>query len=188
MTGSIIIIIAIAIVLFAVIFLYNGMIRGRNMANEAWSGVDVQLKRRHDLIPNLVSAVKQYARHERSLFEEIAETRARSMSVSGDVAAQSKAENALSGALRSLLAVAEAYPELKANENFLQLQDSLNKLEDEIQMARRFYNGAARDQNNRTMQFPGNIIASLFGFKTVEYFELDNQVERNVPNLDVLMG
>lgn len=167
---------------------YNGLVRGKNAVAEAWSGIDVQLKRRHDLIPNLLGVIKQYASHERSLFEEVAAARARSMHVINDMAALAKAENALSGTLRSLFAVAEAYPDLKANGNFLQLQHDLGALEDELQMARRYYNGTARDQNNRVSQFPGNLVASRLGFGTVAYFELDTLAEKTVPDMGSLRG
>ena len=132
MSTGILIAIGGAVVVFAVIVaLYNALVRGKNMVDEAWSSIDVQLKRRHDLVPNLVSAVRQYASHEKGLFEEVSAARARSLSAQGDVAAQAKAENLLSGALGKLFAIAEAYPELKASENYRQLQQSLATLEDE---------------------------------------------------------
>ena len=182
-TGILIGIGAIVIVLAAIAALYNALVRGKNMVEEAWSSIDVQLKRRHDLVPNLVSAVRQYASHEKNLFDEISTARARSLSVQGDVAAQAKAEGLLSGALSRLFAVAEAYPELKASENYRQLQLSLATLEDEIQMARRYYNGAAREQNDRVRQFPGNIVAGFFHFAPATYFELDSPAERAVPDV-----
>ena len=182
-TGILIGIGAIVIVLAAIAALYNALVRGKNMVEEAWSSIDVQLKRRHDLVPNLVSAVRQYASHEKNLFDEISTARARSLSVQGDVAAQAKAEGMLSGALSRLFAVAEAYPELKASENYRQLQLSLASLEDEIQMARRYYNGAAREQNDRVRQFPGNIVAGFFHFAPATYFELDSPAERAVPDI-----
>ena len=182
-TGILIGIGAIVIVLAAIAALYNALVRGKNMVEEAWSSIDVQLKRRHDLVPNLVSAVRQYASHEKNLFDEISTARARSLSVQGDVAAQAKAEGMLSGALSRLFAVAEAYPELKASENYRQLQLSLATLEDEIQMARRYYNGAAREQNDRVRQFPGNIVAGFFHFAPATYFELDSPAERAVPDV-----
>ena len=182
-TGILIGIGAIVIVLAAIAALYNALVRGKNMVEEAWSSIDVQLKRRHDLVPNLVSAVRQYASHEKNLFDEISTARARSLSVQGDVAAQAKAEGLLSGALSRLFAVAEAYPELKASENYRQLQLSLATLEDEIQMARRYYNGAAREQNDRVRQFPGNIVAGFFHFAPATYFELDSPAERAVPDI-----
>ncbi|MBP3731611.1 MAG: LemA family protein, partial [Mailhella sp.] len=165
--------------------MYNGMVRGRNLAEEAWSGISVQLKRRHDLIPNLVNVVKGYAEHEKQVLEAVTMARAASMNLakSTDVRAVGEAERGLSAALGRLFAVAENYPELKANENFLQLQHSLSDLENEIQMARRYYNGASRDQNNRIQQFPANLFAGGFGFKKFDYFELDNESERAVPNV-----
>ena len=184
MSTGILIAIGGAVVVFAVIVaLYNALVRGKNMVDEAWSSIDVQLKRRHDLVPNLVSAVRQYASHEKGLFAEVTEARARSLSVQGNVAAQAQAESMLSGALSRLFAVAEAYPELKASDNFRQLQDSLATLEDEIQMARRYYNGAAREQNDRVRQFPGNIVAGFFHFAPATYFELDSPAERAVPDV-----
>lgn len=177
------IIAAVVLVLaFVLIGMYNGMVRGRNMAEEAWSGIDVQLKRRHDLIPNLVNTVQGYASHEREALQAVTEARTASQKASG-VQAVAQAESLLGSALGRLFAVAEAYPELKADGNFRQLQDTLAKLEDEIQMARRYYNGTARDQNNRTMQFPGNIVAGMFGFQKLDYFELDDASERNVPEV-----
>ena len=175
-------------VILAVVLLYNGLVRGRNMVNEAWSSIDVQLKRRHDLVPNVVSTVKQYASHERSVFMEVTEARARSMGVVDDVAAQAKAENILTSALGRLFAVAEAYPELKASDIFRQLQENLRELEEAIQMARRYYNGTAREQNNRVLQFPGNIVARLFHFSKTVYFELDSPEEKSVPNIGSLFG
>ena len=172
---------ALAVAAF-LIGMYNGMVRGRNMAEEAWSGIDVQLKRRHDLIPNLVSTVQGYAAHEQDVLKAVAEARAASMKA-GTVQAVGQAESMLGSALGRLFAVAEAYPELKADGNFRQLQDTLTGLESEIQMARRYYNGTARAQNDRTMQFPGNIVAGMFGFKKLEYFELDDVSERAVPEV-----
>ena len=182
-TGILIGIGAIVIVFAVIVGLYNALVRGKNMVEEAWSSIDVQLKRLHDLVPNLVSAVRQYASHEKALFEEVSAARARSLSVQGDVAAQAKAESMLSGALSKLFAIAEAYPALRASENYQQLQQSLATLEDEIQMARRYYNGAAREQNDRVRQFPGNIVAGFFHFTPVTYFELDSPAERAVPDV-----
>ena len=179
--------VVIAVLMIVVVVLYNGLVRGKNAADDAWSGVNVQLKRRHDLLPNLVAIVRQYAAHERSLFDEVSEARSRSLAA-GSVSDQAKAENALSGSLRSLLAISEAYPELKANTNFLKLQEELATLEDEMQMARRYYNGTAREQNDRVRQFPGNLLASTFGFGAIAYFELDSPDERNVPSVANLMN
>lgn len=177
----------IAALMVIAVLLYNGLVRGRNAADDAWSGVNVQLKRRHDLVPNLVVIVRQYAAHERSLFDEVSEARSRSLAATS-VSDQAKAENALSGTLRNLLAVSEAYPELKANTNFLKLQEELAALEDELQMARRYYNGTAREQNNRVRQFPGNLLAAAFGFGAIAYFELDSPDERAVPSVVALMN
>ena len=177
-------IIAAVIVLAAVfvISLYNGMVKGRNLVEESWSGVSIQIKRRHDLVPNLVSTVQGYAAHERSVYEAVTQARAASLGASG-VQGVAEAEKGLSAALGRLFAVAEAYPELKADANFRNLQDNLANLEDELQMARRYYNGTARDQNNRVQQFPGNIFASAFGFRKVEYFELDSEAEKAAPTV-----
>ena len=145
----------------------------------------MQLKRRHDLVPVLVNTVKGYATHEKELFRQVTEARAQAVHVtSGNVDAVMKAENGLSQALRSLFAVAENYPQLNASKNFLQLQEQLATLEDEIQMARRYYNGTARDQNDRVLQFPGNLIAGSLGFNRITFFELDNESERAVPQVN----
>ena len=163
---------------------YNGMVRGKNMVEEAWSGISVQLKRRHDLIPALVNTVKGYATHENEVLRQITEARAQAISASsGSVEGVMQAEQGLMRAMRSLFAVSENYPELKANENFLQLQEQLAGLEDEIQMSRRYYNGTAREQNNRVLQFPGNLIANAFGFSKSAYFELDDESERQAPEV-----
>ncbi|MCF4151334.1 LemA family protein [Dethiosulfovibrio sp. F2B] len=159
---------------------YNGLVKKRTMVEEAWSGISVQLKRRHDLIPNLMNTVKGYASHEKEVFEKVSEARSASMSA-GSVGDSAKAESILTGALRSLFAVAEAYPDLKANENFVQLQGQLSSLEDEIQMARRYYNGSARNLNIAVQTFPTNLIASTFGFKKAEFFELEDRSEGEVP-------
>lgn len=183
-TGSIITAIVVLLVISLILF-YNGMVRGRNMVEEAWSGISVQLKRRHDLVPVLVNSVKGYMTHEQETLTRIAELRASAVSASssGSVQAIAHAENQLMGALRSLFAVSENYPDLRANENFMQLQEQLALLEDEIQLSRRYYNGTARDQNNRVLQFPGNLVARSFGFARVEYFELADPAEAAVPEV-----
>ncbi len=158
----------LAIVLLWIIFSYNGLVRVRNRAQEAWSDIDVQLKRRYDLIPNLVESVKGYMAHEAGVFEKVTQARSQAMQATG--AAKAGAENALSGALKSLFAVAENYPQLKANENFLSLQSELTDTEDKIQAARRFYNGMVRDLNTKIQVFPTNLFASIFGFKPMEFF------------------
>lgn len=183
-TGSIITAIVVLLVISLILF-YNGMVRGRNMVEEAWSGISVQLKRRHDLVPVLVNSVKGYMTHEQETLTRIAELRASAVSASssGSVQAIAHAENQLMGALRSLFAVSENYPELRASENFMQLQEQLSLLEDEIQLSRRYYNGTARDQNNRVLQFPGNLVARAFGFDKIEYFELADPAEAAMPEV-----
>ena len=183
-TGSIITAIVVLLVISLILF-YNSMVRGRNMVEEAWSGISVQLKRRHDLVPVLVNSVKGYMTHEQETLTRIAELRASAVSASssGSVQAIAHAENQLMGALRSLFAVSENYPDLRANENFMQLQEQRSRLEDEIQLSRRYYNGTARDQNNRVLQFPGNLVARSFGFARVEYFELADPAEAEAPEV-----
>lgn len=144
------------------------------MKDEGWSGIDVQLKRRSDLIPNIVETVKGYASHEKETLQRVTEARAAITQAGDDPEARLKAENALTGTLRSLFAVAENYPELKANENFMHLQGELSTVEDEINMARRYYNGTARNYNNGAQQFPAVIIAKIFGFQAAPYFETDD--------------
>lgn len=160
--------IVLAVIVLWFIAVYNGLIRLRNRAQEAWSDIDVQLKRRYDLIPNLVEAVKGYMKHEASVFEKVTLARVQAMNTTGR--AKAGAEDMLSGALKSLFAVAENYPQLKANENFLRLQGDLTDTEDKIQAARRFYNGMVRDMNTKIQSFPSNLVASIFGFKSLEFF------------------
>lgn len=176
------------ILLFLCLFLiayYNKLVRGRNLVEEAWSGISVQLKRRHDLVPALVSTVKGYAQHESLVLRKVTEARAFALAASsGAVQDVARAENVLTQALRSLFAVSENYPQLRASENFLQLQEQLAELEDEIQSSRRYYNGTARDQNDSVLQFPGCLIAGLFKFGKVDYFELDSEEDRQVPEVN----
>jgi len=164
----------IVLLVLWVAVIYNGLITLKNRTKEAWSDIDVQLKRRYDLIPNLVEAVKGYAAHEKELFEKVTQARAAAINASG-AAAQAQAENALSQALRSVFAVAENYPQLRASENFQKLQDELTDTENKIEAARRFYNANVRDFNIKIERFPDNIIAWLFGFKPMELFELESQ-------------
>ncbi len=166
---TILLIIAAGIVLY-VIAVYNGLIRLRNRVEEAWSDIDVQLKRRYDLIPNLVSTVKGYAAHESGVFEKVTEARSRAMQA-GTTHDKAEAENMLSQTLKSLFAVAENYPDLKANQNFLELQRELSDTENKIQAARRFYNGNVLELNNKIDMFPSNVIASMFRFAKREFFE-----------------
>ncbi|MGV0878553.1 LemA family protein [Martelella sp. FLE1502] len=184
MITLIVIIVIIGALIGFVISLYNALVRARQTAEEAWSGIDVQLKRRADLIPNLVETVKGYASHERGTLEEVVEKRNKAQSVAAnDVAGRAQAEGELSQALGRLFALSEAYPDLKANQNFADLQASLEKTESEIQMARRYYNGAARDLNIKVESFPSNIIAGQFGFQKRDYFEIEEPGDRAVPNV-----
>ena len=158
----------VAIILIWLAAAYNGLVRMRSRAQEAWSDIDVQLKRRYDLIPNLIETVKGYAAHEKTVFEDVTNARAQAMQATGP--AKADAENQLSQTLKSLFAVAENYPDLKANQNFLALQGELTDTEDKIQAARRFYNGMARDLNIRVQVFPNNVFAGMMGFKQMDYF------------------
>jgi len=160
------------VLVLALAGIYNRFITLRNRTNEAWADIDVQLKRRYDLIPNLVNTVKGYAAHESGVFEKVTQARANAMNAQG-TENQAQAENMLSGALKSLFAVSEAYPDLKANQNFLELQQELSDTENKIQAARRFYNTNVRDYNTATQTFPSNIVAGMFGFKNREFFELE---------------
>ena len=146
------------------IFVYNGLVKLRVLVEEAWSGIDVQLKRRYDLIPNLVETVKGYAKHEKKLFEKVTELRTSAMKAESPEE-KGKIEAELTGTLKTLFAVAENYPELKANENFMKLQDELSGIEEEVQSARRYYNGAVRDFNMKLQVFPTNVVAGMLGFK-----------------------
>ncbi|HTX86586.1 MAG TPA: LemA family protein [Candidatus Nanoarchaeia archaeon] len=168
-----IILIVIVLLVLWVIAMYNGLVRGKNRTDEAWSDIDVQLKRRYDLIPNLVETVKGYAAHEKTTFENVVNARNRAMSITdGASSAKGEAENMLSGALKSVFALAEAYPDLKANQNFLELQRELTDTEDKIQAARRFYNGNVRDFNTSLQVFPTNVINGMLNFKAYEFFQV----------------
>jgi len=160
----------LVVIVFLLIGMYNGLVQLRVRADNAWSDIDIQLKRRHDLIPNLVETVKGYASHEKGTFENIAKFRSMAMQATGPVD-KAAAENQLSGALKSLFAVAENYPELKASGNFTQLQDSLGQTEDAIQNSRRYYNAVVRDLNTKIQSFPTNILAGMFGFVQRQFFE-----------------
>jgi len=163
---------------------YNGLTRLRLLAHNAWSDIDVQLKRRHDLIPLLVSTVKGHAGYEKGTLESVVEARNRALTASGPAAA-GPAEQALAGQVRQLLAIAESYPELRAGESFLALQRSLTDIEDHIQNARRYYNAVIRDLNTRIAQFPSNLVATPFGFEPGEFFGLADDAEGAVPRVDV---
>lgn len=161
---------------------YNGLIRLQNQVNDGWADIDVQLKRRYDLIPNLINTVKGYAAHESGVFEQV--TKARSVAMSaGTPADKIQAENALAGTLKTLFAVAEAYPDLKANQNFMSLQNELSDTENKIQAARRFYNGMVRDFNTKLQVFPTNLMANSLGFKARSFFELTDAAQREVPEV-----
>ena len=172
----------IILLVFVVIGMYNGLVRLKVQCDNAWSDIDVQLKRRYDLIPNLVETVKGYAGHERQTLEGVINARNRAMSTQGP-AAKAEAEGMLTQALRQLFALAEAYPQLRAVESFNQLQQTLNGLEDTIQNARRYYNAVVRDLNTKIAQFPSNIIAGMFSFKPREFFEISAPAEREVPKV-----
>ncbi len=171
----------IVLLAFYLIAVYNGLVKLNVRVEEAWSDITVQLKRRYDLIPNLVNAVKGYAAHESGVFEKVTEARASAMNAQGP-AETAKAENMLSDTLKSLFAVAEAYPDLKANENFRHLQEELVDTEDKIQASRRFYNGSARDLNIKIKVFPNTLFAGMLGFKEREFFELDEAENAAVQN------
>ena len=173
----IIILVLIVLVAFILIGMYNSLVQLRVRADSAWSDIDVQLKRRHDLIPNLVETVKGYAAHEKGTFENIAKFRSQAIEATTP-ADKAQAENQLTGALKSLFAVAENYPELKASEQFTGLQTSLNSIEDNIQNARRYYNAVIRDYNTRVQSFPANIVAGMFGFQTKQFFEVESPQDR----------
>ena len=172
MSTTTILLIVVALIVVWLIFSYNRFVSLVNKAKEAWSDIAVQLKRRYDLIPNLVETVKGYATHESQAFENVTKARAAAMGAGNTPANQAVAENQLSGALKTLFAVSEAYPDLKANENFLQLQRELGDTEDKIQASRRFYNTTVMSLNTAVQSFPGNLIASIFGFKAMDLFEL----------------
>jgi len=189
MIVTLIILGVVGVVVLYAIFTYNGFVKLTQRTKEAWADIDVQLKRRYDLIPNLVEAVKGYASHERETLDEVMAARASATQVHVDpsnitpdqIAAMAGAEQALGGALGKLLAVAEAYPDLKANQNFAQLQTELSDTENKIQAARRFYNGNVRDLVTKLQQFPSNVIGNMFGFKEMEYFEIAEGSEEKEP-------
>ena len=176
---------AVALVVLWVIFAYNRLIVLKNRTKEAWSDIDVQLKRRYDLIPNLVETVKGYASHEKEALENVIKARSAAMSAkeSGDPQKMGQAENALTGTLKSLFALSENYPDLKASVNFLELQRELRDTEDKVQASRRFYNTNARDLNTKIETFPTNLIAKIFGFAKVDFFEVEGAEERQAPKV-----
>lgn len=169
----------IVVLVLILVGIYNSLVHSRNRADEAWSDIEVQLKRRYDLIPNLINTVKGYAKHEDSVFMKVTDARAAAMSAPNP-GQKLAAENQLSQTIRSLFAVAENYPELKANQNFLSLQSDLTDTEDKIQAARRFYNGNVRDYNSKLQTFPTNLLAGPFGFSAKTFFDADDQVNEPV--------
>ncbi len=181
-----VIVLVVVLVVFAGLFfvgIYNSLIRLRNRVKNAWSQIDVQLKRRHDLIPNLIETAKGYMKHERETLENITKARSRAMGAEG-VGDKSKAEGALSGAMGKFFLVVENYPDLKANQNFLSLQEELTSTENKVGFARQGYNDQVLFFNNKIQVFPSNIVAGMFGFKTEEFFEIEEEAEREVPKVD----
>lgn len=181
MAGLIALVIVVVLVLIA-IGIFNSLVVLRKRAETAWAQIDVQLKRRYDLIPNLVETVKGYLKHEREVLENVTKARQQAIDVTG-VKAQAQAENVLTGALRSLFAVAESYPDLKANQNMLALQEELSSTENKISFARQHYNDTVQDYNTRIETVPSNIFASLFGFKPREFFEIELEAEKQPPKV-----
>ena len=182
MKALIIILGLVGLIIVAAITIYNQLVRLKNMVEEGWSGIDVQLKRRSNLIPNLVETVKGYMGHERDLLTKVTELRAQSMSAR-EVAEKGRLEGLLSRSLANIFAVAEGYPDLKANQNFLELQTELSAIEEQIQMARRYYNGTVRNLNIKVESFPSNIIAGMFNFIKAEFFEIEDPADRAVPKV-----
>ena len=180
------IIVAVALVLLVlgVWWAFNRIVRDNNLVFEAWSGIDVQLKRRHNLIPNLVESVKGYARHEKAALEEVTKLRGADLDTA-EVKTRQAGENALPDGLKRLFALAEAYPDLKASQSFLDLQENLSEIEDQIQMARRYYNGAVRNYNIRIQSFPTNLVAKSTGYKRADFFEIETATERQVPDVEL---
>jgi LemA protein len=182
MTVIYILLAAIVAVVVYVISIYNSLVKNKNLVEEGWSGIETQLKRRANLIPNLVETVKGYASHEREALEAVTKLRNQTMTIS-DVAERGQKEGELTAALGRLFAVAEAYPDLKANENFIGLQDDLSETEDQIQLARRYYNGTVRNMNILVESFPSNLVANFFAFVKAKFFEIENDEERAVPQV-----
>jgi len=180
--GFVIFLVIVALLLFYGVGLYNGLVRKRNAVEEGWSGIDVQLKKRYDLIPNLIETVKGYASHEKETLDNVIKARNQAQSATG-IDQQMAAENQLSGTLSRLFALAESYPDLKANASFLQLQDQLAQIEGDIEKARRYYNGTVRENNNAVETFPGSVVANMFGFHISEYFEIELKDERKNPKV-----
>jgi LemA protein len=188
MSGFVLVVLIIVLglgglVLVWLIGIYNGLVRLRNAVKNAWSQIDVQLKRRYDLIPNLVETVKGYAKHERETLEAVIQARQQAINITDNVLEKAKAENMLSQTLRSLFAVAESYPDLKANQNFLALQEELTSTENKISFARQYYNDSAMKYNNKTEMFPSNIVAGMFSFERADFFEVEAAEQREAPKV-----
>lgn len=184
MIGVWIIVTIVILLILMMVGMYNALVRLRNQVKNAWSQIDVQLKRRHDLIPNLIETVKGYMNHERQTLESVTQARTQAVNVSGgSLAEQAQAENALSKTLRSLFAVSENYPDLKANQNFLALQEELTSTENKISFARQFYNDAVLKLNNKIQMFPSNMMAGMFHFEEAESFEVEVPAEREAPKV-----
>jgi len=179
-----ILIIVLVIIVIWIIISYNLFIRDKNLIKEAWSGIDVQLKRRHNLIPNLVASVKGYSQYEKNLLDQITQKRSEAVKVE-NIKEKAPAESDLSGMLKNLFIAVENYPELKANQNFLDLQNQLVEIEDQLQYARRYYNGAVRNYNVRVESFPSNIIAGIFNYKQDNFFEISLATERKTPEVKI---
>ena len=182
MSGIIIIIGLVVLTGFYFVSVYNKLVRKRSMVEEGWSGIDVQLKKRYNLIPNLIETVKGYASHEQETYQQVIAARNAAQNANS-VQGQQAAESQLNSALANVFALAEAYPDLKANTNFLQLQNELSSIEGDIEKARRYYNGCVREQNIMVESFPSNVVANTFGFNLAEYFELENAAAREVPKV-----
>jgi LemA protein len=185
---AIVVLVLVVVAVVVMVGMYNGLVQTRNQVSNAWAQIDVQLKRRYDLIPNLVETVKGYAAHERETLEAVTRARQQAISTSTGVAAQAQAENVLTSTLRSLFAVAEAYPDLKANQNFLALQEELSSTENKIGFARQFYNDAVLKLNNKVEMFPSNLIAGMFKFTKAEFFELQAAEQREAPKVSFAKG
>ncbi len=182
MSTTVIILVLVGLIIVVVIAIYNKLVRLKNLVEEGWSGIDVQLKRRSNLIPNLIETVKGYMGHERDLLTKVTELRAQSMSAR-DVGEKGHLEGLLSRSLANVFAVAEGYPDLKANQNFLDLQTQLSDIEEQIQLARRYYNGTVRNMNIQVESFPSNIVAGVFNFTQAEFFEIEDPADRAVPEV-----
>lgn len=182
MSTTTIVLIAIALLVVFFIAIYNKLVRLKNMVEEGWSGIEVQLKRRANLIPNLIETVKGYMGHERELLTKITDLRAQSMNAR-QVGEKGRLEGLLSRSLANVFAVAEGYPDLKANQNFLDLQNQLSDIEEQIQLARRYYNGTVRNMNIKVESFPSNIVAGMFNFTKAEFFEIEDEADRAVPEV-----